>query len=490
MVRSICKRALVGAMCGGLVLAWAGLGRSQQQAAPRPTSTEASSERILTVHDNGKAIRCRVLASWRTGTGARAFDLEVLDNGERITLVEDGPEASFSGKAGGLTALPMRIYHWAQSRTRPEGFPAPSTLAVTGSPVVTTTAPPPVPPGNMVNEGMPRVVDALSPCCVEERPRVGLRLRERLQTALAPRVSGIPQVIAVDPAPGAALAAQPSALDSYPPVPAAEDDRPRTERPKLFSRLGREAASRTTLGPPTDGGRIDVFQQPDRLHPHAIASMKPMVDAKGSPIGIKSVLAARSGMPGELDYVPVPMVSIPAPNRSPHMAQIQGPQDGWVNAFRPPAYGATSPMDRPATPPHIAQAVHGMNHPSPFAHLQNAAMDRRGAMGAGSQSPITPEQIAQCVATLRDALGPAQREMATMSLSSLDARMFPQIAMTLLNAAKSDPAPSVRAACCHGLAKMNANGEGVLSTLEALRFDPDPRVRFEAEQALIRLQPR
>src|SRR5262249_42710539 len=91
------------------------------------------------------------------------------------------------------------------------------------------------------------------------------------------------------------------------------------------------------------------------------------------------------------------------------------------------------------------------------------------------------------IAVLREALFPAQREMAADALAASDWRREPQNVEALILAARNDPAASVRAACCRNLARMGANIEPVTATLPLLRNDVDPRVRTEAEQALTRL---
>lgn len=128
-----------------LLLASVGLAWSQSPRTNR--SASSSSERILTVHENGKALRCRVVQSWRTNTGAQAHQLQVLDTGEMITIVEDGsPTTVPTSVPGGLArALPMRIFHWGQrSRVSPAGAPLPpetiEPVAAVSSPVVQTTS--------------------------------------------------------------------------------------------------------------------------------------------------------------------------------------------------------------------------------------------------------------------------------------------------------------------------------------------------------------
>ncbi len=107
-----------------MVFAWVGLAWSQ---APAPAPTPGTGERMMTVHENGKSLRCRVLASWTMEDGAKAFQLKTIDAGEIITIVEDGPGITLQEPllGGRVRSLPMRIYHWGNSQIAPPGVPAP-----------------------------------------------------------------------------------------------------------------------------------------------------------------------------------------------------------------------------------------------------------------------------------------------------------------------------------------------------------------------------
>jgi HEAT repeats len=134
-----------------MVFAWVGLAWSQ---APSPAPTPGKGERIMTVHENGKSLRCRVLVSWTMEDGAKAFQLKTIDAGEIITIVEDGPGITLQEPllGGRIRSLPMRIYHWGTSQTAPPGVPTPPQAVA--MPVAQKTEPTPAQPLG-VNDSTP-----------------------------------------------------------------------------------------------------------------------------------------------------------------------------------------------------------------------------------------------------------------------------------------------------------------------------------------------
>jgi hypothetical protein len=95
--------------------------------------------------------------------------------------------------------------------------------------------------------------------------------------------------------------------------------------------------------------------------------------------------------------------------------------------------------------------------------------------------------MAQQMATLREAVDPGQREWAAHGLAAYDGWTNPQAVQALVAGARGDAAAPVRAACLRSLARMNVRTLPVLSAVQALKADADPRVRAEAEQALRQL---
>jgi hypothetical protein len=111
-----------------------------QRVSPTAPAPAAQSDQAITVKEAGKPEqRCRILKVWRTPEGATARQVQALDTGEIMTIVEIGP----GGTAGAVSASPpassrivTRIFHWGHNQTAPPGVPAPPT---TGGMVVSTT---------------------------------------------------------------------------------------------------------------------------------------------------------------------------------------------------------------------------------------------------------------------------------------------------------------------------------------------------------------
>lgn len=255
------------------------------------------------------------------------------------------------------------------------------------------------------------------------------------------------------------------------------------------------------------------------------------------PAGAGSVLAA-----GQVQYVPVPIVTTPnvmrMPQQPPQPNVPQAPQPNQqvlAHAYRTGAYGAPSAM-RPEDmvnaftpmPAPDESSLGGagaypdlMMHPAQMQAMQMQAMQQqamhlqamlmaRGMVPQLPTAPMTPPamlppvqpvgyqgvpqsvvqasggvpDMQQALSLLSDSLYPSQREWAADKLSGCKWKTSPHVVQALLTALKDDPAPSVRAACVRSLAKMDANVAPVLQALESLKADPEEMVRREAELAL------
>ncbi len=168
------------------------------------------------------------------------------------------------------------------------------------------------------------------------------------------------------------------------------------------------------------------------------------------------------------------------------------PKSGAVasapNAFSDPA---------PTAPPPEAVAMNAFPVPQLAAPYNAPAVAIRTSPRPTATPPQTPIgyvvpagfhqeggcDLSQLTAILRDSLYPSQREWAVESLASMDWHRQPQIVDVLVERAKQDPAPTVRAECVRSLGRMKADTPAAVEAVRALRADPDDRVRQEADEA-------
>jgi hypothetical protein len=79
----------------------------------------------MTVQEQGKpGQKCKVLKSWMTEEGSRAFEVQALQTGEIMTIVESGSAAPAVGPSR-ARAMATRIFHWGRNDIPPEGTPLP-----------------------------------------------------------------------------------------------------------------------------------------------------------------------------------------------------------------------------------------------------------------------------------------------------------------------------------------------------------------------------
>jgi hypothetical protein len=188
-----------------------------------------------------------------------------------------------------------------------------------------------------------------------------------------------------------------------------------------------------------------------------------------------------------------PVVGMYPPGYGPRMPMY--PPAGYnpmTRGMYPPVpYGPTGQASYPMNPAAMGQAGYPMN---PAAMSQpvrpvsyQVAMANPARPGAPGMSSGPAGMPSEAIATLRDSIYPSQREWAATTLAGCDSRSQPDAVHALLTGAREDPAPTVRAACVRGLVKMKANTGPVITALQALKTDGDPRVLHEVEAALATL---
>jgi hypothetical protein len=203
----------------------------------------------------------------------------------------------------------------------------------------------------------------------------------------------------------------------------------------------------------------------------AMPQQMPMMSDAGVPTGLNNAFT-QGGSPR-----PMP----PDMGRSSNVPNgLQGPGQMGGAEFRPPLPSQGYYVAAGYYPPQA------MMMPAPMPPPQMAAAPVQPPVVQASLNVAAPAASATTMPlqALRDALMPSERELAVEQLRRCDWRQQPEVIEALTKAAKSDPAPTVRAACVRALAKMKVNTVPVVAALVSLKEDSDLRVRQEVEQAL------
>jgi hypothetical protein len=110
------------------------------------------------------------------------------------------------------------------------------------------------------------------------------------------------------------------------------------------------------------------------------------------------------------------------------------------------------------------------------------------AMATMPIAPTAPTaSVPQQIQSLKEALGPSQREMAAMALTVSDAHRSPEVITALVQAAQTDPAPSVRTCLVRCLYQLSSEAPQVIPVLEKMQRDANNDVRQTAQLAMQQL---
>lgn len=244
------------------------------------------------------------------------------------------------------------------------------------------------------------------------------------------------------------------------------------------------------LGDPDSGmGNAFTVVGPSKPIPSEQGSGGASANAFSAPEGSQAPPGPGSPMPPPA-YAGATMPSHPAYGANPSLAS--------GCPVPPQAYGAGLPA-MPAQPgvPGIARIPVMPAQYVPAAYYPTAMPAMVGAMPAGQMMPPSgyypprapvssaiPSTV-QVMQMLRDSDYPSQREWAADQLSDLNWRTYPQAVAVLVTAARTDPAPLVRVCCVRSLMKMQVNTVPVVSAVQELKSDTDPRVRDAVSEALV-----
>lgn len=130
------RRHWMGAL--GMVLVSAGLASAQKPSLldhlrDRP-------DKIVSIREmDGPEQKARLVQSWALPGGRKACQVQVLETGEMLTIVET-PAAATKGGAVGAKTVGVQIYHWGNETSPPEGTPVPPGYVPKSKAVATSTS--------------------------------------------------------------------------------------------------------------------------------------------------------------------------------------------------------------------------------------------------------------------------------------------------------------------------------------------------------------
>lgn len=126
MVRSLWVTPLV------VMLAASGLARGQGSPYVHPAAGGVK-EQFVTVQEMSKpGQKCKVLRTWHQANGTKAYLVQSVETGEKMTIVESSPVTGAPGSSLGakFRAVSTTIFHWGPGREPPAGTPTPPADAV------------------------------------------------------------------------------------------------------------------------------------------------------------------------------------------------------------------------------------------------------------------------------------------------------------------------------------------------------------------------
>jgi hypothetical protein len=497
-------------------------------------------ETIISVKEQDKpAQKCRVLKCWREKDGSKLCQVQAIDTGEIMTILESDPTPPNTMGSRVKAGLPQ-IFHWGSRETPPPGTP----IAPPGATVLASPAPKPSFFGRLFGSSQP-ANGTVCTTTVQATPAPPLAKdadKATVKTDAEPPKAGdwreswgkVERWTAEDSKKAAADAAARAEQTNRPSLPlAVKDSNDPLKQPDVYTKAGSRVsavpqekiisvtpvsqAQVVSSEPPPRGGLWARWTGKKAPAPAA----QPVVAGGEVPLGTASWQAA--GMPSVsvaaanafTDVVPRDGGAPEAPQSAWQQGTVvmghspmdsQGPvPPGMANAFT--QGGTTRPIPADFGPtPQLANAFPGMDpvtsqaaSPSGPMMASRPMMQQPMAYPAMAYQPLAypvmvqqapamamvyEPQVGRLIAVLQQSGMPSEREMAVEEMARYDWRSQPHLVDALVMAAKADPAPSVRAGCVRALAKMKATTPPVVQAVQALRTDSDPRVRQEVEQAL------
>ena len=548
MVRSIWRKTLVTAVaCAGLASAQQPTVSPNPPTASAPAPAQ---EQFVTVQETGKSPqRCKVISSWKTAEGATAYKVKALDTGEILTIIESGTATTGTQPGRRMQTVAMRIFHWGRDNNPPAGVPmAPNEVVRTSPPVVgtreyvlpSTTAPandaarrwnqtPAVssttpnvssttpntqanpsdwrkswgqssePPKTTTSALAGGVRDISLPHSDSKRPDP-LQMPEDYRSRMSDIV---PTTKKQDSTKTDDDKSKPKAISYLPSLQTAPGAESAISKRTETDKKGTQTAANSTAGSHEVGHvqslSVPVVSIPEKREEQTAVTQAPtqqtpaLMRQDERPARTRTTWPAPTPTPAPSDpnavnafsRVPTTEDVVRGSNAFVTMSSDPvNPQGGNMQRGQYPNYANTMAMARSQSMTQYQMS------PSPAQvsyQMQTQGVAANGAANAGvATQPISPE-TKYWLDVLHDSLYPSQREWAAETLSALDWRCSPKVVEAMVAGAREDPAATVRAACVRCLTKMKANSKEVLSAITALKNDTDPRVRQEADQAMLAL---
>jgi hypothetical protein len=504
-------------------------------------SQSAREERIVTVQELGKpAQKCRVLKTWTDKNGTKLCQVQSLSTNEMMTLEESGVTTNQPVAGTSVKARTTRIFHWGRDHTTPAlGIPqAPPNATVISAPAT------PLPAGTGTVPASRSVVSSTpAPDKPVAEPAQASDWRQswgKIERWVSSGVRRTNGTSTESPSQRSGLASAPAGSNTRVDLPhPKKDDEDPLMLPEKYTRVqidkvpakGREPkpipmARRTVTPvshkPPMEGtpppGAPVVGPMPVGvpMPPPSVVSggypppmqtgyqPVPRIVDRGTPAGMSNAFTqGGNARPVPADFGPPhynnafsddaahmmaeevpgarsPFVMVPPTPAPVQPARAMAYQPGMMPPQMPYQPGMMPPQmayQPPTMPPQMA-------YQPPMMPVQPVGATGFVPVGYPTQASDTPRLLA----TLRDSVLPSEREWAAERLRRCDWRTEPQVVQELLTAAQKDPAPMVRAGCVRTLGEMKVNTVPVVTALEGLKNDADPRVKHEVEQALSRLK--
>jgi hypothetical protein len=430
------RRAYTAAVLAGLLLI-SGLGLAQQPQ-------KADGDKIMLLTKEGRPPRrCQVLKSWKHPSGGTAYEVKALDNGEVMTVIEHGePEPAVSAKP----AEPLKpIAKPAETAKKPE---PPKTTAVKKTDVPKVVAKTDKPASAKPADKTDKSTAAKA---ADKTDKSGV-----VKTAAKTEKTATAKTASKTDKPAVAKAGDPILS------------------PAKYSGDSKVGNLVPADAPKPNSAKTEYTKQPVPLAQRWFAFWEKPAGPQLPPAPDNKV--AKAALP--------PKPPLPPKPATPALAKAAAPA---------PA--------KPASPPSETVVTSVSFGTSPLMQWRSAVASRpskpskpaRPATAIGEPIPVViearyhPDRVVRLIGALKDDDLPSLREVAAESLAH-EAQQRPDVHAAMIESARMDPAPTVRAACCRCLAGMQVKSPDCMETLHMLESDSDPVVRAEATMALSRLE--